>query len=269
MDENERQDRDATAVVGERWSLAGGTRRPVPELVEERVVELVAGGQLSVGDRLPTEPELARRFGVARSSVRTALQRLQARGVLQVNRGRGWFVASDSRSSDEQAGFWAPGADVDLLEVMQVRIALEGMAAALAAVRRTDGDLDEIAKLNQAHRDARLDDPAELLRTDQEFHAAIVASAANDYLRGLYGSVTPLLASWRATSFDSPQVLRRSATDHEQILWQLRRGDEMGARLAMTSHLLGQHDAIAATRGDAFASRARATLGTFIDDDAR
>src|SRR5689334_581144 len=77
---------DATQL----WSLPNA-RRPVPELVEERVLELLRSGELSVGDRLPNEPELARLLGVGRSSVRTGLQKLQNLGVVEVNRGRGWF----------------------------------------------------------------------------------------------------------------------------------------------------------------------------------
>ena len=71
---------------GTRWALAPAARKPVPDLIGDHLLAMVRAEELAPGDRLPTEPELARLMGVARSSVRTALQRLEARGVVEVNR---------------------------------------------------------------------------------------------------------------------------------------------------------------------------------------
>ena len=81
------------------------------------------------------------------------------------------------------------------------------------------------------------------------------------------------MAEWRAHSFTTPEIHRRSARDHDQILWQLRRGDEMGARLAMSGHLLGQYDAIETEGRQLRADREsrtendRPSLSTFVDGD--
>ena len=228
-----------------RWALSPTSRKPVPELVGDRVVELVQSGRLEPGEKLPTEPDLARQMGVARSSVRTALQRLQVQGVVEVNRGRGWFVSTDPvRTSSDVLRERVAVRNVDLLEVMEVRIALEGTAVALAADRADRGQLDEIIKLSHAHREAPHDDPAVLVQTDEEFHGAIVEAAGNSFLSAVYDMITPLIADWRAQSYTGPAIHVRSATDHDQIAWQLRRRDDEGARIAMTGHLLGQQRAM-------------------------
>jgi GntR family transcriptional regulator, transcriptional repressor for pyruvate dehydrogenase complex len=240
---DERQSSDA-----DRWVLPP-SRRPVPELVCDRVLELVRSGDLAAGSRLPTEPELARLFGVARSSVRTGLQRAEARGIVEVNRGIGWFVTSEPlRSASDLMRDRLAGEDFDIVDVMEVRIALESTAAALAASRADRGALDDILKLSRAHQEADHDDAASLLRTDEEFHGAIVEASGNRYLQTLYEMVTPLISEWREGSYTSPAVHDRSVNDHNQIAVQLRRGDEVGARIAMTTHLLGLYKGIVRER---------------------
>src|SRR5215831_597286 len=75
-----------------KWQPRLDPRRSLPDVIEEKLRELIENGELPPGERLPNEPELARRMGVARSSIRTALQRLEVLGVVEVRRGRGWFV---------------------------------------------------------------------------------------------------------------------------------------------------------------------------------
>lgn len=253
---------------GRRWTLSPTSRKPVPDLVGDRVLELIRGGEITPGDRLPTEPDLARHMGVARSSVRTGLQRLEARGVVQVERGRGWFVSPEpDRSAADLMLDRLAGREFDPVEVMEVRIALESTAAALAAARAPRGTLDGIAKLARAHQEADPDDAATVLHTDEEFHEAIVDASGNAYLRALYGMVTPLIADWRERSFTSAEVHDRSAADHNQISVQLRRKDEVGARLAMTTHLLGLYQGMAreqraSGRGE---DPPRAALSAYVD----
>lgn len=256
---------------GPRWTLSPGARKPVPDLVGDRVLEMLHAGELKPGDRLPTEPELARLMGVARSSVRTALQRLQNRGAVEVNRGRGWFVSAEpERSPAELMLDRVAKRHFDLADVMEVRISLECTAVALAAARAPSGTLDWIAKLARDDRETETLDRSSLLRADEEFHREIVAAANNDYLRTLYDMLTPLMAEWRERSFTNSDVHDRSAADHVQIATLLRRRDEVASRIAMSAHLLGQYRGMArerdADRDDAVAP---ATSTAYVDVDDR
>lgn len=253
---------------GRRWSMPPTSRKPVPDLVGDRVLELVRAGELAPGDRLPTEPELARMMSVARSSVRTGLQRLEARGVVEVNRGRGWFVSAEpDRSAADLMLDRLAGEDFDVAEVMEVRIALETTAAALAAARAPRGQMDEIVKLARAHHEADSEDTGTLLRTDEDFHRAVIDGAANAYLRAVYDMITPLVAEWRERTFSNAHVHMRSAMEHNQIAAWLRRRDETGVRTAMTSHLLGLYQDAIRERQEAgrAGENPTATLSTFID----
>ncbi|MCD2196080.1 FCD domain-containing protein [Actinomycetospora endophytica] len=250
------------------WTLPDTSRKPVPDMVADRVLELVRAGVIPPGDRLPTEPELARRFRVARSSVRSGLQRLQAQGVVEVERGRGWFVsASSSRDAAELMQERMASRDFDIRDVMEVRIALEGAAAGLAATRASGGQRDDILKLSKIDQATDPNDSAALLAADEEFHGAVIEAAGNEYLKALYEMVTPLVADWRQRSFTSAHVHDRSALDHMQIAVQIRRQDENGARLAMSGHLLGLYTGVARARGAEPGSDDRpiAGLSSYVD----
>jgi DNA-binding FadR family transcriptional regulator len=245
----------------ESWALSPDTRKPLPELIEEKLRQLIESGRFKAGDRLPTEPELAQKLEVARSSLRTALQRLQLQGVVEVVRGRGWYVRSTAVSGEEPLVFDRRISDVDLMEV---RIALEGTAASMAALRATSGELDEIAKLAKAHQQTSADDKDELLRTDEAFHAAVFKASHNELLDQLHRSLLSQLRAYRRSSYRSSEVHSRSANEHNQVAWFLKRRDEDGARAVMTTHLLGPYNDLASQAGTP--SAARGTLSTYLSN---
>ena len=83
---------DQEDEIDPRYELRLGAGRPLPEAIADKIRELVDAGMFKPGAKLPNESELARNMRVARSSVRTALQRLEAQGVVEVKRGVGWYV---------------------------------------------------------------------------------------------------------------------------------------------------------------------------------
>ncbi|HET9256823.1 MAG TPA: FCD domain-containing protein [Pseudonocardiaceae bacterium] len=246
-----------------QWELRMDQRRPLPEVIEEKLRELIDNGVLPEGERLPNEPELARRMGVARSSVRTALQRLEVLRVVEVRRGRGWFVRR--KPADYLPGEfmeWMSERRFRLSEELEVRMALEGMAASLAAARATEGEIDDIAKLSKEHI-AAFADVDELLRTDEAFHEAIFRASRNDLLLASYQMLIPELAEVRKRSFTGRGVPARSGTEHDNVVNFLKRGDSAGARAAMMTHLLGPYHEVQAA-GDHDGMEQPAHLTTFV-----
>ncbi|MCA1672543.1 MAG: FadR family transcriptional regulator [Actinobacteria bacterium] len=226
-----------------KWELRLDARRPLPEVIEEKLRELIESGELLPGERLPNEPELARRLGVARSSVRTALQRLEVQRVVEVRRGRGWFVRRKP-ATDLQGDFidWISERRFRISELLEVRMALEGLAVSLAVTRATDGEIDDIAKLSKDHRGAHTDID-ELVRTDEAFHEAIVRVSRNELLLATYRMLVPELTEWRRGNLTAPGVRSRSGNEHDNVVNFLKRRDPTGARVAVLTHLFGlYHD---------------------------
>lgn len=246
----------------EGWALSPDTRKPLPELIEDKLRQLIESGRFKAGDRLPTEPELAQRMAVARSSLRTALQRLQLHGVVEVMRGRGWYVRSTDVGEREDA--LVLDTRVSESDLLEVRIALEATAASLAALRADQGEVDEIAKRAMDHQTAPNDDKEELLRTDEEFHAAVIRASHNELLEQLYRSLVPKLRGYRRNSYGTVELHNRSATEHNQVAWFLKRHDEGGARVSMTTHLLGLYNDLANQSGKPVGERA--ALNTYVYD---
>ena len=250
----------------ESWALSPNTRKPLPELIEDKIRQLIDSGRFKAGDRLPTEPELAQKMAVARSSLRTALQRLQLQGIVEVMRGRGWYVRSTSVSDREES--LVINSRVSDADLMEVRIALEATAASLAALRADEGEIDEITKRARDHQTASFDDKAELVRTDEEFHAAVIKASHNELLEQVYWSLVPKLRASRRNSYGSAELHNRSANDHNQVAWFLKRRDEGGARTAMTTHLLGLYTDLAAHAGKP--AEERAELNTYaLEEEPR
>src|SRR5262245_27592067 len=123
-------------------------RVTLSERVVAEIANLIKEGRLRPGDRLPSEYELMRQFGVGRSSVREALKGLTVGGVLERKPKRGTVVVStlDTTLAEELAtavAYW------EIRDLYEIRMLLEGEAAALAAVNATKEDLAEIQRCHK------------------------------------------------------------------------------------------------------------------------
>ncbi|RDI23731.1 FadR/GntR family transcriptional regulator [Lentzea flaviverrucosa] len=249
--------------LGESWSLSPDSRRPLPELIEQKLRELIIGKTFKEGDRLPTEPVLADKLDVARSSLRTALQRLQLQGIVEVRRGLGWYVRrSDLAAVDEHLEGKLAARQFSPTDLLETRISLETTAAALAAIRAGDGELDELAKLSRRYQRATVEDTQEVLDSDEEFHLALVRASHNELLVQMYQALVPGLRDCKRHAQPSREVHNRSANDHEQVVWFLRRRDPDGVKSTLATHLLGLYNDLATD-----VSHDRATLNTFVGHD--
>ncbi len=125
-----------------------------PSLVDQAIEALrgeIAGGAWPVGEKIPTEPELAESLGVGRNSLREAIRALVHAGLLETRQGDGTYVTA---TSDLAGAIRRRVGRAQLLEIFELRRALEVEAARLAALRRTDADLAELERLLAAREDA-------------------------------------------------------------------------------------------------------------------
>jgi len=203
----------------------------VSDVIAERLACAIRDGTLKPGDRLPTEAELAREFQVGRTSVREGLQKLRAHGLIESRKGLGAFVTA----SDPLAEFarWTTTDPGTIEELAEARVALETLAAALAAVRATDDEVAALERLNAEHVAA--DGNAALVATDHAFHTAIMAAARNRFVAGAYGALE--LSDFRAKTLALPWASERSAAGHTAIVGAIAARDPVAARCAMADHL--------------------------------
>ncbi|MQA10712.1 MAG: FCD domain-containing protein [Pseudonocardiaceae bacterium] len=244
-----------TATSIDNHDLSGSlARRPLPEVIAERITATIANGSLSAGDRLPSEPDLAKQLQVGRTSLREALRKLATLGVIEVVRGKGTFVC-EPPVDDPTTEYvqWGVAEGFALTEVLEARMSLEATAAGLACVRASDDEARELRRLCAVHDDARNGAGLDVLvRTDEEFHEAIVHAAHNVALTGLYKPLVPEMLEFRRRRLALPRFSERS-DDHAYIVEAIERRDPTAARHAVIRHLwifYQEVRAVAAPTGD-------------------
>ena len=207
----------------------------------------IEDGLLKVGTRLPGEIELARQLGVSRPVVREAIAYLKADGIVESRHGRGLFVNRQETLKLRLGEIDA--SEKAILEFLELRRGLEVEAAQLAALRRTDQDLERmvaaIAALNAADEAGE-----ESAQHDLAFHLAIADAARNPQFRRVLQFVSkPLLASiqeMRVKDRGAAKRIQKRRTDHDRILKCIRAQDAAGAGAAMRRHLDEAYDRYAA-----------------------
>jgi len=219
--------------------------RPARNLTEEvvaRIAEEIRKGRLAPGARLPTEQELMKAMGVSRTVVREAVAALRAEGLVTTRQGSGAFVAADASRVPFRIDPEGLSSIGDVLEVMELRLAIEVEAAALAAERITGERLIPIA---QALRDfdAALLRGEGAINEDFAFHRAIAEASGNprfaQLLEFLGRHVIPRQSV--RISVGTPQAQRQYLVDiqreHGRIHEAIREGQSAEARKAMRTHL--------------------------------
>lgn len=207
--------------------LAPATPASLVDQAIDGMRALLAGGEWTVGTRIPPEPQLAASLGVSRNTVREAVKALAHVGVLEVRRGDGTYV---SAVTEMQALMRRQAERVDLAHLLEVRHAIEVQATTLAATRRTDADLASLDAIIARRRDAVTagDGPA-FIDADVDFHVAVVATAHNPLLAELYDGLVETL---RASIDDPVHGADTLADEHDAVLEAIRSGDGPAAALA-------------------------------------
>jgi GntR family transcriptional regulator, transcriptional repressor for pyruvate dehydrogenase complex len=211
--------------------------RPRERLAEQiygRLLEDIASGGKSVGDRLPTENELAKNFGVSRPVVREALTRLQSDGFIASRQGAGTFVRN--RPPSRLLKFASASGLSSFMSSFEVRIALEGESARLAALRRSDQD---IARITATIRELESEIAGGTATTDSDFdfHRAIARASGNILLTEIVTALLPPRAVEGAGT--APGYIRgdRVLDEHNRIAEAIIAGQAESASLAMRYHI--------------------------------
>jgi GntR family transcriptional repressor for pyruvate dehydrogenase complex len=216
---------------------AGST---VTEAVVRRLEELVLG-ELEPGAALPSESDLAAEFGVSRLTVREAIKGLQARGLVEIQRGRRPTVAyPNARPIGDFFNSVIRRDPRQLLDLLEVRRALEVHIASLAALRANRASVTALELALDAMR-VTLDDPDAIHQADIRFHESLAAASGNQLLNFLIEAMEAPLHASRLQSLRGHLTRGGTVEDviqqHERILDRVRARDAKGAGAAMREHL--------------------------------
>ncbi len=232
---------------GRHWQQLGQGR--LTPRIRDEILRVIDDMNLTPGDRLPSERELADVLRVSRPSVREAIKALEAEGRLQVQHGRGVFVAEPAtrrRLRESVARL-----DHDISELFLMREVLEVPAARWAADQQDKIALGAVQQAYDALEAAWRRDPVdydELQGLDAEFHLCIVRASGNRFMEQAQGVLNDMLRRGMRTTLQAPGRARRSRTDHRRILEALLAGDGTSAARAARMHVRDAHKAALAVQ---------------------
>ncbi|MBR7795784.1 MAG: FadR/GntR family transcriptional regulator [Bacillota bacterium] len=195
--------------------------------VVSQMENLIENGHWSIGDKVPPEMELMEEFGVSRNTLREAIHALVHAGLLETKQGSGTIVRS---SSSLEAAMHRYIEKSDLLETLEVRLALEKEAAQLAAKRRSEEDINKLhASIKQCQDAAERGAMEDFIKADITFHKNMVRAANNKLLQDLYEHMTdPLYSSIRDIMLMDNQFDYNKEI-HSELLDAIRHQDIDGA----------------------------------------
>ena len=197
--------------------------RPLREIVYEELKRQILVGEISPGTRM-MEVELADVMGVSRTPVREAIRKLEKEGLVTIEPRKGAYASNISIK--------------DMVDVLEVRQGLEGMAAAIASGKITERQkadlLNVVEKYKAAVESANIE---EIIKYDEEFHSMIISISGNKTLMQVFSTVQELALRFRYIYYDDFNRYESMPREHQLIEEAIMSGDAEKARVAAGDHV--------------------------------
>jgi len=224
-------------------SLPRLNKRKLFEEVVEGIQEMVISGKIHPQDQLPSESILGSQLGVSRTVVREAVKVLEQRGILQIEPGRGTFIAKPSISTViEPFTLILKLERIPFKDLLVVRKLLEIEIVGLAAVNRTDGHLEQLRNALSL-MESNIVNPDLFIDADTSYHATLGMATGNALYAVLIQPIVVLMKESRKGIAYTMGAFLQALEFHRKILVALETRDSMAARTLMREHLdlVGYH----------------------------
>jgi GntR family transcriptional regulator, transcriptional repressor for pyruvate dehydrogenase complex len=213
------------------------TKISISEEIAKQIMDLISNGDLKPGQRLPSERDLCENFGASRSSLREALRCLSIVGVLNARVGEGTSVAPDGGKFLRKILEWRLITEKhDVENLLEIRIALEGVSAANSARYATPEDIEKARELVTRMK-AAVKDEKQFAILDLDFHILLANASGNGLLLDLISVIRSQLARTLSRVLKLPNARPLSLKEHIAIFEAIEKRDVEGAREAMHHHL--------------------------------
>lgn len=197
--------------------------RPLRELVLESLREAIKEGVLQPGERL-MEIQLADELGVSRTPVREALRKLELGGFIVMVPRKGAYVADITIK--------------DIVDIFEIRVSLEALAAGLAAERITEDEIEAMERSLVEKREAIVKgDMERLVEVDTLFHEAMYRAARNERLLFIISNLREQIQRFRVLSLAYPGRMKQSLDEHRALLEAIQSHDVALARQLAQEHI--------------------------------
>ncbi len=197
--------------------------KPLGEIVFETIRQAIIQGDLKPGQRL-MEIQMAEELGVSRTPVREAIRKLELEGFVSMVPRKGAYVT--------------PLSIEDLEDMMQIRAALEALAAQLAAVKASDEEVEELCRTNDLFEQAVMDnDEREIMKSDIRFHDALYSASGNAKLKMLTNSLREQMQRIRVLYIKNIPDKKELIGQHARVIQAIKEHDGEIARDVSRDHI--------------------------------
>ena len=210
-------------------------KRPLPQIIADKIIDLIESKELLPGEKLPSEQELMKELSVGRGTIREAIKSLVSRNIVEIRRGVGTFVAEKTGVVEDPLGFsFINNKNKLVKDSMDVRLLLEPSIAKWAARNATDSEILEIIELSHKIEIAILNDE-DYSDLDVEFHTKIANSSRNLVVENLI----PILTTNIRSLIDVTHAVLKEYTilSHKKIANAIKERDEELAEQLMKEHI--------------------------------
>ncbi|MDD6728435.1 MAG: FadR/GntR family transcriptional regulator [Eubacteriales bacterium] len=212
--------------------LADSTASRLMEIIEE-------GERFSVGDKLPNEIDLANELGVSRSTLREAIKVLTTNGILEIRRGKGTFVTSNTIIESGNLSDIASGLD----DLFEMRLMFEPDCAYLAAQRATDEEIEIICYYGEEIEKKILSGEDRTFE-EQKFHESIANATHNSFVKQFMPIIFNAIRKGVVVMTKDKDISQDNLSDDRLIMEFIKKRNADGARTAMRLHIIHALDSL-------------------------
>lgn len=207
----------------------------VYEDVIEQIKNLILEGNLSPGDVLPTERELAQSFGISRGTLREAFRILEREGLIEVKPGGGRYLSKALDVAEDRSRIMDNIERATIIELLEARELFETGIVELAAKRATEEDIAEIEAAFEKWGEIDLEEDRS--EPDQAFHLSIAKATHNVVLINMIELHMDLLQRTLNKTAEIPGRKSEVYEEHLLIMQAIKQRDPVKAKLALLNHL--------------------------------
>lgn len=229
-------------------AMLNGKSSQVTEQAVEVIHQRIQEGTYAIDSTLPSQRDLAAQLGISRASLREALTRLAALGLLEIKAGKGVYVISKHSKAAKQ---WEGEHRISLKDFYQLRYVLEGFCALLACEYLTEQDKSTLKLHYEALSNAILEQDWQAASDcDYAFHQHIIELSHNQSIIQTLKMHNEWIKKSQILPFVQPNLAFKTIQEHDAILQALFKQDAIAAEKAMQAHIIG-----AAQRAGVYFSR--------------
>ena len=214
-------------------------RSRLAQSISASLLEMIKSNQLSPGQKIPTEIELAAAFDVSRNVIRESLKTLEILGLLESKVAKGTFVTANAHENLAQFEFWEIlQNNAQIKELVEVRLTIEPELAYYAAKRRSEQDLQNMRDFLSGKIDvSKYNTYGDYFEYTYAFHLLVAQAAKNEIMEKFLSAIYGQIKQTETIHFIVEKSIFSNQVGHEKILNAIEKGQCDKAKRLMFDHI--------------------------------